>query len=287
MVKSKLVGLFRLFRIELPFAAGVCVIVGELLALGRFPGVKESLLGFSSVFFLSAAALILNDYFDVETDRINAPHRPIPSGQVSRSDALALFVFVTVTGLGLSAFLGVTAILVAFLVWSVGVLYNWKFKKSGLPGNLMVSFSVGMTFIFGGVVVRQFSAFIFWYFTVITTLIDLGEEIVGDAMDSKGDQQAGSRSLALIFGSKTAIRIGSGIFLFIVVFTLIPFVFQWISLLYLPPIVLLDGILLFSTIRLLQDKTKERRLYIRLIYMGGLVSLVLLVLIRIFLSFPS
>ncbi len=287
MVKPKLIGLFRLFRFELPFAAGVCVIVGELLALGRFPSIIDLLFGFLSVFFLSAAALILNDYFDVETDRINAPHRPIPSGQVSRLDALILFVIVTLIGLGLSAFLGVLALIVSFLVWLVGVLYNSKFKKSGLLGNLMVSFSVGMTFVFGGIVVRQFSEFVFWYFAIITTLIDLGEEIVADAMDSEGDHHAGSRSLAIIYGKENAIRIGSSVFLFIIVFTLTPILFHWISLIYLLPIIILDGFLLFSTIKLLNRQTKNRRYFIRMIYTSGLVALILLVIIRIFFRFSS
>ena len=33
----------------------------------------------------------MNDYFDVETDKINAPHRPIPSGLVSLQMKLYTF----------------------------------------------------------------------------------------------------------------------------------------------------------------------------------------------------
>lgn len=73
MFKRKLWDLFRLFRFELPFAAGVSVILGELLALGQLPTAREIILGFLSVFFISAAALIINDYFDLESDKINAP----------------------------------------------------------------------------------------------------------------------------------------------------------------------------------------------------------------------
>jgi len=34
MPKTKIVGLIRLFRPELPFAAGVTVLVGEMVVLG-------------------------------------------------------------------------------------------------------------------------------------------------------------------------------------------------------------------------------------------------------------
>jgi geranylgeranylglycerol-phosphate geranylgeranyltransferase len=42
-------GLLRLFRIKLPFAAGVCVVLGELLALGQLPTAVEVVLGLKSV----------------------------------------------------------------------------------------------------------------------------------------------------------------------------------------------------------------------------------------------
>ncbi|HEY3291224.1 MAG TPA: hypothetical protein VGK87_13935 [Anaerolineae bacterium] len=50
MLKRKLTGLMRLFRFELPFAAGVCVVLGELLASGKVPAIKEFVFGFLSVF---------------------------------------------------------------------------------------------------------------------------------------------------------------------------------------------------------------------------------------------
>jgi geranylgeranylglycerol-phosphate geranylgeranyltransferase len=46
MFRTRILGLFRLFRFELPFTAGVCVILGELLALGKFPTTTEIVLGF-------------------------------------------------------------------------------------------------------------------------------------------------------------------------------------------------------------------------------------------------
>ena len=92
MHRTKIQGLFSMFRFELPFTAGVCVIVGELLASGKLPAAREMVLGFLSVFFISAASLILNDYFDIESDRINTPERPLPAGLVSKREVVFLFV---------------------------------------------------------------------------------------------------------------------------------------------------------------------------------------------------
>src|SRR5690606_9500434 len=127
----------------------------ELLAFGDIPSAKEMILGFLSVFLISATSLILNDYFDLESDQINAPARPLPSGMVTKRDVILLSCVVTILGFIAGSLLSLEALLVVILVWGVGFLYNWRFKKMGLLGNLMVSFSVGMTFIFGGVAVDR------------------------------------------------------------------------------------------------------------------------------------
>ena len=114
----------------------------------------------------------------------------------------------------------------------VGFLYNRKFKKSGLPGNIMVSFSVGMTFIYGGVSVEMPFNRIVWFFAVIAALIDLGEEIAADAMDMAGDRLIHSNSLAIRHGSRTALRVSGGIFFLVIGLTVVPFLLQWFALAY-------------------------------------------------------
>jgi geranylgeranylglycerol-phosphate geranylgeranyltransferase len=92
MFRTRILGLFRLFRFELPFTAGVCVILGELLASGELPTTTEIALGFLSIFFISATSLILNDYFDIESDKINAPERSLPAGLVTERDVVLLSI---------------------------------------------------------------------------------------------------------------------------------------------------------------------------------------------------
>ena len=85
---KKLKGFLALIRFELPLAAGICVVLGQLFALGEFAPLNLTVTGFFSVFLISASILVSNDYFDIETDKINAPHRPIPSNLVSPGEAL-------------------------------------------------------------------------------------------------------------------------------------------------------------------------------------------------------
>ncbi len=92
MLKQKARGIVQILRPELPFAAGVCVILGEIVALGGLPPFREAMLGFVCGFFISGSAIVLNDYFDLEVDRVNTPDRPLPSGLISPSEAVLLTI---------------------------------------------------------------------------------------------------------------------------------------------------------------------------------------------------
>ena len=237
-------------------------------------------LGFLSIFCISATALILNDYFDLEIDRVNSPERPLPSGIVTKQDVVFLSIGVAMLGLIASYLISFTALLISLFVWMIGFLYNWRFKRSGLWGNLMVSFSVGMTFIFGGISVSVPFAKMVWFFAVIVALINVGEEIAADAMDVQGDRQAGSQSLAVVLGPERALRISAAVFMAVVGISSLPFWRGWLEWIYLFPIAIMDGVILYSTAQLLNPQTADRRRYVRWIYLGGLAAILIFILIR-------
>lgn len=281
MTKSKLIALSGLFRFELPFAAGTCVLLGELLALGRLPSLAQAIYGFLSIFCISATALILNDYFDIETDRINAPSRPLPSGLVTKSEVMLLSVVVALLGFLFSFLISPLAFAVTLGVWIVGFLYNWRFKRTGVWGNLFVAFSVGMTFMFGGIVVGNPFEVVVWYLAVITFLVDLGEEIAADVLDVEGDRKTGSRSLAVVWGPEKAMAVAAGIFGVVVVGSAIPFVLGWLSWSYLPAMVIWDCFVIYSVVHLLDGRRPTRIKDIRRIYLSGLGMIIAFIIIRL------
>jgi geranylgeranylglycerol-phosphate geranylgeranyltransferase len=284
MTRIRVLGLIRLFRFELPFSAGVCVILGEFLGAGAMPRPVELVLGFLSFFFISATALILNDYFDLEIDRVNAPGRPLPSGMVTKRDVIVLSTVVAMLGMLAAALIGTTALLVVIVVWIVGVAYNWRFKRTGLAGNLMVAFSVGSTFVFGGIVVGHPTDVGVLWFGVIAFLMDLGEEIAADAMDMEGDALIGSRSVAIVLGQRTALVISGSIFSALVVVSIVPFVFGWLRTVYAVPIILMDAVIVYSTVRLLSSTSEKRRSYIRWIYLGATAAILAFIIMRLFIG---
>lgn len=254
--------LITLIRLELPFSAGVCVVMGQLLALGQFALIPVTVFGFLSVFLISASILVMNDSFDVETDKINAPHRPIPSNLVTPNEALFFSLILLLTGIALSYFISIATFIISIILALIGFLYNRFFKKSGLPGNLMVSFSVGMTFIYGGASVDLFFHKIVLFFGLIAALIDLGEEIAADAMDVKGDELIGSKSFAIIYGRTAAIKLSVIIFFLVVILSIIPFLLNWFQTVYLIPIGIMDISIVYSALRLLNFRNEEGRKFI-------------------------
>lgn len=278
---NKIKGLFKLLRFELPFSAGVCVVMGQLLALGEFATIPITVFGFMSVFLISASILVMNDYFDVETDKINAPHRPIPSNLVSPNEALYFSLFLLFTGILLSYLISIVVFIISIVLAVIGFLYNRYFKKSGLPGNLMVCFSVGMTFIYGGVSVGLPLHKMVLFFGLIAALIDLGEEIAADAMDIRGDKLINSNSLAIKYGKSTALRISVFIFFLVVMLSFIPFLLNWFPIIYLIPIGIMDISIAYPAFRILNSKDDEGRKYIRWIYLGAISGIIIFIAMRL------
>jgi geranylgeranylglycerol-phosphate geranylgeranyltransferase len=279
---KKLKAYFQLMRFELPFAAGVCVLLGQSFALGAFPPLFETWAGFLSIFLLSASILVLNDFYDIETDRINAPERPIPSGAVSPSEARLFSALLLCLGLLLGSFLGWMAFVFAVVLAIIGFLYNLKFKRTGLPGNLMVSFSSGATFVYGGISVGMPFNRTTWFFALIVALIDLGEEIAADAMDADGDRLIQSKSLAIGFGRRCAVGVSAGIFFSAVVLTVVPFLLRWFEPVFIIPIAITDFSIVYCAMRLLQGKGSGGRIHIRRLYLGATAGMLLFLLMLVF-----
>jgi geranylgeranylglycerol-phosphate geranylgeranyltransferase len=278
---NKIDGLLKLLRFELPFAAGVCVVMGQMLALGKFASPLITSFGFISVFLISASILVFNDYIDIETDKINAPHRPIPSGLVSPPEALAFSLLLVFAGLLISYLINIKVFLISILLAIIGFLYNRYFKKSGLPGNLMVSFSVGMTFIYGGAAVGFLFNKAVLFFGLIAALIDLGEEIAADAMDIEGDRLISSKSLAIKYGASKAVKISVSIFLLVVILSFVPFILNWFKLIYILPIGIMDLSIIYPAIRLLNSSNEEGRKFIRWIYLGAITGIIIFIVMRL------
>lgn len=102
-------------------------------------------------FFLYISGLMLNDYFDRETDKLERPSRPIPSGRVKPESVLT--VSLVLIGIALALSLMATArilvfrivLIIVFLVFS----YNAFARKIPLIGFIVMGLCRGFNVILG------------------------------------------------------------------------------------------------------------------------------------------
>lgn len=89
----------------------------------------------------------------------------------------------------------------------------------------MVSSSVAITFIFGGIIAGNPWDVIVWSFASIAFFINLGEEIVSDVLDMKGDKKINSKSIAITRGMDNTLKISSVLFAIPIFMSFIPLFF--------------------------------------------------------------
>lgn len=281
-LKEKAAAFAGLLKTELPIAAGICVVAGEAIYLGHPPTVLQAVLGFLTGFFISGSAMVSNDYFDLNVDRINHPDRPLPSGKVTVTELTSFALLLTVLGFSAAALLGVFPFLTAILIWAVGIVYNWRLKETGLPGNIMVAASVASTIVFGGLVVGGLTSGLVWTFGGLAFLFDLGEEIAGGAMDKEGDRERSARSLANRKGQKFALRVTGLLFAAFVALSLVPFLAGWLGYSYLAVMLAADCATSYFTFKLLNSKNPvDGRKQIRHLYLTLTFAIIAITILRI------
>lgn len=110
--------LARPFTLIAPFFAGVFGALAPLKSFG-FEEFKVAIYVGVTLALLQAAGQVINQYADAELDRFAKPYRPIPSGRVSRDEALGLGVLLLIAGLArgflVTPVFGVVCTVLAFM----------------------------------------------------------------------------------------------------------------------------------------------------------------------------
>ena len=245
------------------FRAGNCVtgfvgvFLGAILTLEDFPkgdNLQITTLLALSVYSFMASWNALNDYLDLEIDKINRPDRPLPSGRISKSLALTAIILtcaISVISLFLAGQIAKEMTdnfedwYPTIFIWLIALtlLVNYEddrillgLKNRGLPGNLAISISVGLVVLFGAAGLfdplneRAVSLFF------IGTLYNLSREIIKDVEDMEGDE--GRNTYAMRAGAENA-RLASWVILLITLVALLaPFalgIFDLIHMIFIAP----------------------------------------------------
>ncbi|MFQ5763230.1 MAG: UbiA family prenyltransferase [Candidatus Bathyarchaeia archaeon] len=225
---------------------GVAVLVGQAIASPTAPSLTSTPLPFATAFMLTAASMVLNDYFDVESDKANQPNRPIPSGVISQKEALWFSVILATLGLVAAAFTNTASLIVASLFFALAAFYNAEGKRWGFWGNLMVSATVAAPFIYGAFSLGQLPTLLLMLFAALAFLANTGREVMKGIADVEGDRLRGVKTIALASGVKRAAMVAGAFYFAAVAVSPAPILLSLASGLYIPPVAAADVGFVFS-----------------------------------------
>lgn len=210
-MRGKVAAALRLTRIEHGLMVSLAVLTGAIVARGelRSSDLAAVAVGMLVGLLVEMGVFGLNDYFNVEEDRVNAPDRPLVRGDISKSEALALSLAAVTLGLTLPWYpvrLPVESTALLYSVVALDLAYNALLKRCGPLGNVAVALSTAAPFAYGALIVAPWREvpLRLWAFSLIAFLAALSREIVKDVIDMPGDLAAGIRTLPHILGPRAS-----------------------------------------------------------------------------------
>lgn len=256
---NKLGGFIRLMRPVNCIMMGFAVLVGAVLASSQVGSLNwlNILFGFLTGFTFCAAAMVINDYYDRTIDAINEPQRPIPSGTVKPTEALAFVFVLSAIGFVFAFLVSVLCFTVAAASLAITATYITVGKRSGLPGNFLVSICVAIPFIYGSITAVGFVGLNVVLFALLAFLSNTGREITKGIVDVKGDSAEVVKTLAVRYGEKKAAIVAAVFYFSAVTLTPIPLGFGLVSLWFVPFVLVTDFGLAACSVLLLRDYSRE------------------------------
>ncbi|MFW9910735.1 MAG: geranylgeranylglycerol-phosphate geranylgeranyltransferase [Candidatus Thorarchaeota archaeon] len=204
---------------------GLTVIAGVAMAFRIAPlgTVTDFLLlfiyGYITYFFVAAGGNVVNDIFDIEVDKINRPHRALPSGRMTVRQAWYFVALLSIMGLLFAFLTGPYSALIVLCFEIIGYAYAAKVKTLGLAGNFMVAFSFAFGVLYGsftyaetiGMNLSNAIPIPHWLFFFTAFLILQARETIKGAEDVEGDEARDVRTIARIYGYNAAAGVAGGL----------------------------------------------------------------------------
>lgn len=259
-----------------------------------------SLLSLSSV-LIAAAGYIINDYFDLNIDRINKPGKIVVEKLIKRRWAIIWHWLLSFTGILLGFYVGwrTGVIWVGFAnIGCVAALwfYSTTFKKKLLSGNILISLLTAWVVLvvgfithyrvvmdpslYGTLFASRLLRFTFLY-AGFAFIICLVREVVKDIEDMAGDSRHGCRTMPIAWGVHAS-KIFSGTLLtvltavLVIVFVYILQFKWWITAAYCMVLVIVPLLITLNILFKAQKTAEFHRLsnWIKLVMFTGILSMI-------------
>ncbi len=249
------------------------VAVTLLAGLNKVPPLELLIPAVVAAAFIAAAGNAINDYYDINIDRINRPDRPLPSGKITKRGIWAYAIVLFGIGIAISVLLTLSNFVIALVNSILLAVYAARLKKSGFLGDIVISYLVASVFIFAAVAINELK--IGFILAVAAFFTNAAREVLKDLEDIKGDKLFGARTLPMLMGRKKAIIVVSSFLTVSILVSPFPYTLGILNWPYLPVAFLADGIFAYL-IYILNKRTDQKAVALtqRLVKFGALIGLV-------------
>lgn len=174
------------------------------------------LIGALSAATLNAASNIINQYFDLQIDRINKPTRPLPAGRISIFSAWVFCIILYILSFSSAYYVGTQFFFIVLFTAFVTYAYSgppFRTKRSWLLANLTIAIPRGCLLVVAGwTAVGNVWDIEPWLLGGIFGLYILGAATTKDFADIEGDKDGGCITLPIKFGVDTSAKLISPFF---------------------------------------------------------------------------
>ncbi len=166
-----------------------------------------------AITLISGTAYIVNQIFDIETDRINRKLFLLPDGIISVKAAWTYLAVLSVAGLAIAFSLGKTPFLLIFTIWVTGFMYSVPpFRFKGKPIIDMVWNSIGyglLTFLLGYWTCADKIDSNAILNSIVYMLSVAGVYAETTIADIEGDRADGAITIGVLMGKKATAVVGA------------------------------------------------------------------------------
>jgi len=139
----------------------------------------------------------------------------------------------------------------------VFVTYTTVGKRSGLPGNFLVSTCVAIPFIYGSATTINTLSLNVMLSASMAFLSNTGREITKGIVDVQGDKTKNIQTLAVRYGEKTAAVAATLFYLSAVLLSPLPWLLNLVTIWFIPLVAITDVGLVASSAMLLKNYSRE------------------------------
>ncbi|MBD3406757.1 MAG: hypothetical protein GF411_11640 [Candidatus Lokiarchaeota archaeon] len=247
------------------------------------------LYGYITYFFVAAGGNVVNDIFDIEIDKINRPHRALPSGRISVTQAWIYVIILSLLGVFFAWLNGIIGAIIVIVFLVVGYAYAAKVKELGLAGNFMVAFSFAFGVIYGSIIyAEQVGVWVIpvpsWLFFLTAFMILQARETIKGSEDVEGDALRDVRTIARVYGYRAAAGVQAVLNLVGVICYSLIWLLGFASWDLWLLLLLGDGVVLGAAIAPLMGPSEKKKLLIgsTLDKIGALIGLIAFVIIPLY-----